>query len=125
MANNESRPIYTLKKGDLILTVPETGGEKSVYAVDEVELLSNIRLRFVTNDDRTFVCSINHKMCSNGIWRPADSFLIGDVLDGFPPSTIKSIEYLGEGPVVRITVPGANTYLAGNGCWHHNMRSVK
>lgn len=120
-----TKPMSAIRHGDYIMAVPENGGEKGLYMVDEVEYLKNVRVRVTTNDNRSFVCSTNHPLRSNGIWRAADTYLVGDVLDGFPPSTIKSVEYIGEGTVVRITVPGANTYMAGDGTWHHNMRTQK
>jgi hypothetical protein len=71
-------------------------------------------------DGRSFICAINHRINVNGIWRRADSLQVGEEMAGSPSGFIKSVEYLGEGPVVKLTIPTARTYYGADGLWQHN-----
>jgi hypothetical protein len=113
-------PLRTLRDGDTIWTRPEEGGEMGFYRVERVTHTSNLRCRVTMKDGRGFTCSINHRLNVRGLWRRADSLMPGEEVQGDPGGHVRGVEYLGEGPVVQLSIPTAKTYFAGDGCWHHN-----
>jgi hypothetical protein len=113
-------PIGRIGVGDLVWTVPEEGGEAGYHRVDEVEVLHALRQRVTFTDGRSFVCTLDHLLNIRGVWRKARTIEVGEEIQGRPGGYVKSVEYLSEGPVVRLSVPTAKTYLAGDGAWHHN-----
>lgn len=113
-------PLHTVRVGDKVWTRPEAGGDMAYHVVEGVRHTSNLRCRVKMQDGRAFVCSVNHLMNVRGVWRRADSLQAGEELQGAPSGHVRSVTYLGEGPVVQLSIPTARTYFAGNGCWHHN-----
>lgn len=113
-------PIGSLKMGDKVWTVPFSGGDFGHYIVDAIAPSTNLRCRVIFKDGRDFVSSINHLINVKGIWRRADSLQPGEEIQGHPSGYVDRVEYLGEGPVIKISIRDAMTYFAGNGCWHHN-----
>jgi len=81
---------------------------------------ANLRCRVALTDGRDFICSINHLLNVRGVWRRADWLQTGEELQGDPGGRVRSVEYLGEGPVVQIQIPTARTYFGGDGIWQHN-----
>lgn len=118
-------PIHSIQKGDKVWTKPEWGGELGYHEVDRMLKMSNLTNRITMNDGRSFVCSINHKLNVRGVWRRSDSLEPGEELQGEPGGIIKSVEYLGESPVIQIIIPTARTYFGGEGIWHHNAAPQK
>jgi hypothetical protein len=58
------------------------------------------------------------------VWKQVFQLLPGDVIKGLDVNkTIVDIEPLGVGPVVKITVEDAHTYIAG-GLISHNVKNV-
>lgn len=118
-----SIPITDVRVGSKIWTRTEDCGVFGFFTVSEFERLRNVRVRITTDFNQQFVCSVNHGLCSKGIWRRADTFEVGDILDGVTQSRVRSVEYIGEGEVIRLRVDGASTYFASDGMWHHNAIS--
>lgn len=113
-------PLHALKAGDMVWTRPEGGGDFGYHRIESALLDSNLRQRVSMTDGRSFICSVNHLINVNGIWRRADSLQVGEEMAGTPSGFIKSVEYLGEGPVVKLTIPTAGTYYGADGLWQHN-----
>jgi hypothetical protein len=82
----------------------------------------NLRQKVTLTDGRHFTCSVNHRISVRGVWRRADSLQVGEELDGKPSGWIRSVEYLGEGPVVSLSVPSALTYTTADGLLQHNLK---
>lgn len=114
-------PLHTVRAGDLLWTRHEDGGEMGYHAVESATVTTNLRCRVELADGRHFTCSVNHLLNVRGIWRRADSLQGGEEIQGDPSGHVRSVSYLGEGPVVQLRIPTAQTYFAGDGCWHHNI----
>jgi len=117
-------PLGLLGVGDLVWTRPESGGELGFHRVEKIRHTSNLRCRVTLRDGRDFICSINHLLNVRGIWLRADSLQAGEELQGDPGGHVRRVEYLGEGPVVQLSIPSARTYFAGDGVFHHNTLKV-
>jgi hypothetical protein len=113
-------PAGDLRPGHQVWTYPEGGGSAGLFTIESMKKLSNLCMRITLKDGRSMKCSINHKMNIRGIWRRADSIQVGEELQGYPGGIVKSTEYLSEMPVILLSIPGAKTYLGGDGAWHHN-----
>jgi hypothetical protein len=114
-------PLRVLLPGDSVWTRPEEGGEFGYHAIAAVEHTTNLRQMVEMRDGRSFVCSINHLICVRGLWRRADSLQPGEEMDGQPSGIVARVTYLGEGPVVKLTIPSARTYYGADGLWQHNV----
>jgi hypothetical protein len=113
-------PLHSVREGQMLWTMPENGGAFGMHRVESVRHTRNLRNRVTLRDGRSFVSSVNHRMNVRGVWRRVDSLQPGEELSGNPSGIIKGVEYLGEGPVVQLSIPTARTYFAGAGMWHHN-----
>jgi hypothetical protein len=50
----------------------------------------------------------------------ADALGPGWTIKGDRPGVVRSVERLGEGPVIQTSIPGARTYLDASGLLQHN-----
>lgn len=119
-----SIPIGDLREGDRVWTTPEYGGRPGYHEVEWVRHTTNQRLRLTTEDGRSLVCSINHRVLVNGEWERADSLRVGQVIDGPRPGVVAIIEHLGVGPVIQTSIPTARTYLSADGLLCHNTTKL-
>ena len=118
----------TVRAGDLkedtcVWTVPEQGGEPGLFVIYKVVKTTNFKRKVSTEDGRSFTASINHLVKINGEWRRTDSIQVGEVLEGSPdkgPGTVATVEDLGEGDVIQLTIPTARTFFTGGGLLMHN-----
>jgi hypothetical protein len=116
----ESVPLHALRPGDMVWTRPEDGGEMGYHAVTDVLHTTNLRQLVEMRDGRSFTCSINHLVRVHGLWRRADTLQPGEEMEGQPSGIIERVAYLGEGPVVKLTIPTARTFYDAAGLWQHN-----
>ena len=100
-----------LKKGMRVRTRHETTMEEGSYEVTHVSVVEAERLG-IRIGEVDFVCSRSHKFYIENSWRTAESLGIGDF-------EVSSIEELGLGEVVKITVDSAHTYIC-EGLLSHN-----
>jgi len=121
VAPTMTAPLHAIRAGDRVWTRHEDGGPMGYHEVESVLMAMNLRQRVTLTDGRTFTCSINHRVCIKGVWRRADTIQPGEELDGKPGGFVKAVVYLGEGPVVQLSIPTARTFFGGDGLWQHNV----
>jgi hypothetical protein len=106
-----------LKPGMMVRTNHEDTMEMGSYEVTHVSTVEAERLQFKIGD-LDFVCSKSHKFYVEGSWKEAESLRVGDLVG---ESAISSIENIGAGEVVKITVDTAHTYIC-EGLLSHNKQ---
>jgi len=89
--------------------------EMGSYDVTHVSTVEAERIQFKIGD-LDFVCSKSHKFYMEGSWKEAESLRVGDLIGG---KRVNSIENIGFGEVVKITVDSAHTYVC-EGLLSHN-----
>jgi len=117
----------TVKAGDIkpgmeVYTRHETTNEWGVYPVSAVEMSEDERWEVLLEDGRSFVGSPNHRVHTGEDWTEIRALKAGDKLvqpEGF--GVVKSSAKLDHGPVVKITVTGAHTYIS-EGFLSHNVK---
>ena len=112
-------PAGELKAGMMVRTKHEDTMEMGSYEVTHVSIVEAERLQFKIGD-LDFVCSKSHKFYVEGSWKEAESLLVGDLVG---ESAISSIENIGAGEVVKITVDVAHTYIC-EGLLSHNKTPI-
>jgi len=119
----------TVKAGDIkpgmeVYTRHETTNEWGVYPVSDVEMSEGNRWEVLLEDGRSFVGSFNHRVHTGDGWTKIRFLKAGDKLvqpEGF--GVVKSSTELDYGPVVRITVADAHTYVS-EGFLSHNVKKL-
>ncbi len=117
-------PAGELRPGHRVWAQPEHGGAFGSYDVQAVELLEQSeRVAVVLDDGRRIVCSPGHRFLVGGGrgFTPAASLEAGAALLGLEPGTVRHLEAESPGPVVRITVKDAHTYV-NDGLTVHNAK---
>lgn len=120
----------TVKAGDIkpgmeVYTRHETTNEWGVYPVSAVEMSEDTRWEVLLEDGRSFVGSANHRVHTGDDWTEIHALKAGDKLvqpEGF--GVVKSSAKLDHGPVVKITVADAHTYIS-EGFLSHNVKMIQ
>jgi len=120
----------TVKAGDIkpgmeVYTRHETTNEWGVYPVSDVEMSEGNRWEVLLEDGRSFVGTFNHRVHTGDGWTKIRFLKAGDKLvqpEGF--GVVKSSAELDYGPVVRITVEDAHTYVS-EGFLSHNVKNLR
>lgn len=121
------RPAYQVVAGFRVRTRPDAGGGYGLFAVEEQEIIDHRPRRVLELEDgRAFICTPNHRVATLPARPPADwaevrSLRPGDALDGPEPGVVKGTRRFSDGPVVRLSVAGARTYVS-KGILHHNAK---
>jgi len=110
-----------LKVGDMVRTMHETTLKWGDYKVTHKEIVNQPKLEIVFNDgEKKVIVSESHRFWVNDSdWVYATDLKKGDDVSGW---SVSSISTLGEGPVVKITVDDAHTYIM-EGLFSHNIKS--
>ena len=119
----------TVKAGDIkpgmeVYTRHENTNEWGVYPVSDVEMSEGNRWEVLLEDGRSFVGTFNHRVHTGDGWTKIRFLKAGDKLvqpEGF--GVVKSSAELDYGPVVRITVEDAHTYVS-EGFLSHNVKKM-
>jgi hypothetical protein len=119
----------TVKAGDIkpgmeVYTRHETTNEWGIYPVSAVEMSEDERWEVLLEDGRSFVGSPNHRVHTGDDWAEIHALKAGDKLvqpEGF--GVVKSSAKLDHGPVVKITVGDAHTYIS-EGFLSHNVKRI-
>jgi len=116
-------PAGELIVGDTVWTRHETTGVFDNYPVTFVEIIQQPRVS-IRFDDTDMIVSNTHKFLMwDLVWKQVFQLSPGDVIKGLDVNkTVVNIETLEEGPVVKITVEDAHTYIAG-GLISHNIKA--
>lgn len=117
----------TVKAGDIkpgmeVFTRHEKTEDWGVYPVTAMEMGEDERWEVILEDGRTFVGTFNHRVCTDADWIEIRNLKPGDKLvqqEGF--GVVKSSKYLDNGPIVKITVAEAHTYIS-EGFLSHNIK---
>jgi len=118
-------PAGELIAGDTVWTRHETTGVFDNYPITFVEIIQQPRVSIHFDDDTNMIVSDTHKFLMwDLVWKQVFQLLPGDVIKGLDVNkTVVDIEPLEDGPVVKITVEDAHTYIAG-GLISHNVKIV-
>jgi hypothetical protein len=120
--DGEERPAGTARAGDEVLTTPAAGGAPGRYLVTHVAWLHDSeRVEVVLADGRAWTFSPGHPLMSGGRFVAVRDLHPGDRLDGPQPGEVAEVRPAPRGPVVRITVKDAASYVAG-GILSHNAK---
>jgi hypothetical protein len=112
-----------LRVGDRVWTVPEHGGDPGAFHVEAVSVHASERLRTILTDGRALVTSPRHRLRVPDGWRAVQTFDPGVAIEGLLPGVVKLVEVAEPGPVVKITVGGAHTYVTA-GLLSHNVKPI-
>jgi hypothetical protein len=111
-----------IKVGMEVYTRHETTNEWGVYPVTAVEMGEDERWEVVLDDGRIFVGTFNHRVHTGDNWTEIRNLKAGDKLvktDGY--GTVQYSKQLDHGPIVKITVADAHTYIS-EGFLSHNIK---
>lgn len=111
-----------VKPGMEVFTQHETTNEWGVYPVTAVSFGEDNRWEVVLEDARKFVGTFNHRVRTDADWVEIRNLQPGDKLvqpEGF--GVVKSSKHLDNGPIVKITVADAHTYIS-EGFLSHNIK---
>ena len=109
-----------LKVGDMVRTVHEKTFEWGDYKVTHKEIVNQPKIEIsLDNGKKKVIVSESHRFWTNDKdWVHTADLKKGDSLSGYIVSDMK---VLGEGPVVKITVDDAHTYMM-EGLFSHNIK---
>ena len=111
-----------IKVGMEVYTRHETTNEWGVYPVTAVEMGEDERWEVVLDDGRIFVGTFNHRVHTGDDWTEIRNLKAGDKLvqtDGY--GIVQYSKQLDHGPIVKITVADAHTYIS-EGFLSHNIK---
>jgi rhodanese-related sulfurtransferase len=121
--------MTTIQAADLtvgmsVWTRHETTGAWGPYEVEAVSKTENRRWILSLEDGRSLVASYNHPMfLDDGSTLPLMNLIPGQKLVGLIPSVVSRVQAFDTGPVVKITIKDAHTYV-NNGLLSHNSKQL-
>lgn len=124
LANGSTVKAGDIKPGMEVYTRHETTNEWGSYPVSAVEMSEDTRWEVLLEDGRSFVGSSNHRVHTGNDWTEINALKAGDKLvqpEGV--GIVKSSTKLDHGPVVKITVEDAHTYIS-EGFLSHNVKKI-
>lgn len=119
LADGSMIPAGELKAGMLLKTRHEETMEEGLYQVSHVSILESEKVSLRIGEVN-FTCSKSHKFWDGQDWVEAERLKAGDNVDG---KVVSSKEDVGVGPVVKITVDSAHTYVC-EGLLSHNKGEI-
>jgi hypothetical protein len=126
LADGREVPAGKIGLGDMVLTVAdgqEAAPSWGAYEVVAMQVVQSPR-RIVIFDDRThLVASPGHRVLLDGGrgYQPVSDLRGGERIMGAPSRSVLRVERHPAGPVVKLTVKGAHTYVS-NGVLSHNRK---
>jgi hypothetical protein len=120
-----TRPAGQLVVGNRVWTRHETTGVFGSYPITAVEIVEQQRVKILFDDGTNMIVSDTHKFLMQDLeWRQVFQLSVGDTVKGLlVDKTVVDMESIGVGPVVKITVDRAHTYVA-SGLISHNVKIV-
>jgi len=118
-------PAGELIVGDMVWTRHEITGVYDSYPVTFVGIIEQPRVRIQFDDGIDMIVSDTHKFLMSDLsWKQVFQLASGDIVTGVECNkTVANIESIGIGPVVKITVEQAHTYVAA-GLISHNKQDT-
>jgi hypothetical protein len=114
-----------LSVGDMLHTLHEDTFVYGNFPVEFVEIIQQPKVEAGFDDNQKIIVSTTHKfLTADGVWKQMRDLVIGDVVRATGDATKKltSVKTLGEGPVVKMTVTDAHTYIADGLVSHNKAR---
>jgi hypothetical protein len=123
MADGSLKPAGEVRPGDRVRTQHEHVGGWRDFEVTEAETLaSRDRMALHLHDGRRLIAAPNHRLYASGRgWTELQHLAGGEWLTGSQPGQVSAIGQADDGPVVRLLVADAHTYLA-DGLLSHNSK---
>jgi hypothetical protein len=114
-----------IKVGMEVYTRHETTNEWGVYPVTAVEMGEDERWEVVLDDGRIFVGTFNHRVHTENDWTEIRNLKAGDKLvQTYGYGIVQYSKQLDHGPIVKITVADAHTYIS-EGFLSHNVKILE
>jgi hypothetical protein len=114
-----------LRVGDMLHTLHEDTFVYGNFPVEFVEIIQQPKVEAGFDGNQKIIVSTTHKfLTADGVWKQMRDLVIGDVVRATGDATKKltSVKTLGEGPVVKMTVTEAHTYIADGLVSHNKAR---
>jgi hypothetical protein len=114
-----------LRVGDMLHTLHEDTFVYGNFPVEFVEIIQQPKVEAVFDNDQKIIVSTTHKfLTADGVWKQMRDLALGDVIraTGTDTKTLTGVTALGEGPVVKMTVTDAHTYIADGLVSHNKAR---
>ena len=110
--------------GNCVWTQHETTGAFGNYPITAIEIIEQPRVQIWFDDGTDMIVSDTHKFLMQDLtWRQVFQLSVGDTIKGLViDKSVVSMESIEVGPVVKITVDQAHTYIAG-GLISHNVKN--
>ncbi|RYZ43315.1 MAG: hypothetical protein EOO72_06910, partial [Myxococcaceae bacterium] len=93
------------------------------FPVTAVEVVEGVHWLLDLEDGRRFEGTGNHRVRTEAAWEEVRHLAAGARLLGARPGVVRQVTRGGRGPVVRITVAGAHTYVS-SGFLSHNVKKA-
>jgi hypothetical protein len=123
--SGHTRPAMSLAAGDRIWTRHEVTGVFDYYQITSAEIIDQPKVKITFDDNTSILVSDTHKFLMwDLVWKQIFQLAVGDTVKGVDANkTIKSIADIGVGPVVKLEVEDAHTYISA-GLISHNKIAV-
>jgi hypothetical protein len=126
LGNKTYVPAGTIKVGDVLFAMHENTHEFGLYPVEHAEEVQQPKAVVTFHDGSTMTTSHSHKFfMTNGSWKQVYQIDVGDVVKAAPgemDKTVTEVTPISDGPVMKITVKDAHTYIS-EGLISHNMKA--
>jgi hypothetical protein len=126
LADGRYVPAGNIKVGDALFAMHEKTLEFGAYPVEHSEEVQQPKAVVLFEDGSSMLVSHSHKFFMvGGEWKQTYQLEPGDTVKAAPGAnnkTVLGLEPQGEGPVMKITVKDAHTYIS-EGLISHNMKA--
>ncbi len=121
LEQGKTKKAKDIKTGDVVRTKHETTLELLSCIVTRAQLQDTSKRVRIVYSDRELICSPGHRVYvdNKSEFIAADSLEVGDITTGYE---ILGVEEVEDGPVVKLTVEKAHTYIS-NGILSHNVKN--
>jgi hypothetical protein len=126
LADGSYVPAGSIEVGDVLFAMHEKTLEFGAYPVEHSEEVQQPKALVLFDDGSNMLVSHSHKFFMvGGEWKQVYQLEPGDTVRAAPGAndkTVIGLEPQGEGPVMKITVKDAHTYIS-EGLISHNMKA--
>jgi hypothetical protein len=124
LSDGREVPAWTVSPGMSVVTRHESSLSPvyDAYRVIGAQLVKDVpRSLVILEDDRRILATPTHRFMTRLGWCEVDRLSEGDVIEGPIPGVVKVVVPSDEGPVVKLTVEDARTYVSA-GLLSHNVK---
>jgi hypothetical protein len=111
-----------IRVGDMLHTIHEDTFVYGDFPVEFIQIIDQPKVEAEFDDGQKIIVSTTHKfLTAANEWKKIEDIAVGEAVRGLGDvtKTLKSVTSLGNGPVVKMTVTDAHTYIA-DGLVSHN-----